>query len=555
MQVDAAQYAEMSWEMLSTKSFLQLHCMGSNYLDKPPLLFWLNSISMAVFGINNFAAKFPSFLFALLAVYSTYRFAKIYYDEKLARIAALMLASSQAVFLITNDVRTDTMLMGSVIFSIWQFADFFESSKTKNLFLGALGLGLGLLAKGPIAVIATGAAIGPHLLWSRNWKKLFDFRLISVLLIVAVLLFPMCLGLYQQYGANGLRFYFWTQSFGRITGESEWNNHPDTFFLVHTSIWALAPWSLFFFVGWLRNLFVFIKNKCSLSSQTEIITLGGFTLTLISLMLSKYQLPHYIFVVYPLACIIAAKCFIDAANWKARHFITGLQLLSLLVLILISGFLQYAFKGFDLLSLACLILLYPLSLRIAIRANGGLRNFHSFIGYLYFRFNNFYNRVFRIKPFVRPSFVFGLDVLYRHLFALSLAVILVFNFLLSSFYFPEILKYQPVDDFGRYIKANAKNNFAIYHVVGDFAMVFYAQQKPDYELWSRQNFKETLKAKKELLVYATQYGLDELKADNIPYSIIEERETFPIAVMNFEFLNPATRHKACDKLYLLRVKD
>ena len=214
MQVDAAQYAVMSWEMLTTHSFLKLHCLGSDYLDKPPLIFWLSSLSFSVLGFNNFAYKLPSLLFALLAVFSTYRFAKMYYDEKTSRMAAVILATCQAVFLITNDVRTDTLLMGAVIFSIWQWAEFFETKKTVNILLGSMGVALALLAKGPIGLVATCVALLPHLALKGRLKNLFDWRLILATVIVALFLTPMCIGLYQQFGLKGLRFYFWSQSFG-----------------------------------------------------------------------------------------------------------------------------------------------------------------------------------------------------------------------------------------------------------------------------------------------------------------------------------------------------
>ena len=79
MEVDAAQYAEISMEMSFTKSFLHIFQQGQDYLDKPPLLFWLSSVSMIVLGISNFAYKLPSVLIALLGIYSTYLFARMPY--------------------------------------------------------------------------------------------------------------------------------------------------------------------------------------------------------------------------------------------------------------------------------------------------------------------------------------------------------------------------------------------------------------------------------------------------------------------------------------------
>src|ERR1700743_2214734 len=119
MDIDAAQYASMSREMLASGHFLQVYDFGKDYLDKPPFLFWVSALSMKIFGVNNFAYRFPSFLFALLAIFSTFKFASLYYKKEVAVLAATVLASCQALFLINHDVRTDTILMGWVILSIW----------------------------------------------------------------------------------------------------------------------------------------------------------------------------------------------------------------------------------------------------------------------------------------------------------------------------------------------------------------------------------------------------------------------------------------------------
>lgn len=116
MEVDAAQYAMISMEMSFTKSFLHVFENGKDYLDKPPFLFWVSAVSYLIFGISNFAYKLPSVLFAILGLYSTYKFSRLYYTKETSQLAALILGTTQALFLITNDVRTDTILMSSIIF-------------------------------------------------------------------------------------------------------------------------------------------------------------------------------------------------------------------------------------------------------------------------------------------------------------------------------------------------------------------------------------------------------------------------------------------------------
>ena len=62
MEVDATQYASMSVELLQSKSYLQFTDLGKDYLDKPPLLFWLSALSIALFGNTTWAFKIPSFI-------------------------------------------------------------------------------------------------------------------------------------------------------------------------------------------------------------------------------------------------------------------------------------------------------------------------------------------------------------------------------------------------------------------------------------------------------------------------------------------------------------
>lgn len=555
-ETDAAQYACISWEMFTTHSFLKVHCLSADYLDKPPLLFWLNTLSFLVFGAHNFSYKLPSLLFALLAVFSTYRLAKMYYNEKTARMAAVMLATTQAMFMITNDVRTDTILMGAVIFAIWQLAEFFENGATLNLLAGSFGVALALLAKGPIGLVATGAALLPQLILKRTWKRLFDLRLLPGAAIILAALAPMCIGLYQQFGWPGLKFYFWTQSFGRITGESEWNDHPDTFFLLHTTAWAFLPWSLFLLLGWAGALAQLIKGRLKMAAGIEAISVSGFTLVLIMLMLSKYQLPHYVFIIYPLGAIMAVNGFLKMAGWhKARPWLTALQLVFILALPLGSILLQYALKGLDAASMLCIVSLYPLAIWIAMEAEGGMKNFYTVFRYVLYRFSRFYNRLRGKKPAAQITIAFAMDVVYQKLFFASALMFIVFNFLLSAFYFPAILKYQPEGDFGRYIKLHEQNNnFVCYQTVYDFSLMFYARQISAAPIWNKADFKKLLNNKKQLLVYGSENAIKDLNEDHIPYSVIEEREKYHVTNLSLGFLNPVTRSSVCEKVYLLDVR-
>ena len=150
--------------------------------------------------------------------------------------------------------------------------------------------------------------------------------------------------------------------------------------------------------------------------------------------------------------------------------------------------------------------------------------------------------------------MFGLDVAYKKLFFLSALMFVVFNFLLSAFYFPAILKYQPECDFGRYVQAHsAGKRFVSYNAIPDFSLIFYAQQIPE-KLWTKEDLKTAMTGNKDLLIFASELALQSLNEAHIPYKVIDEREVYPVAKLSLPFLNPATRNSVCDKVYLLEVK-
>src|SRR6185437_4555877 len=321
MEIDAAQYAAMSMEMLKTHHFLQLYDWGRAYLDKPPLLMWLSSLSFYLFGISDFTYRLPSFFATILAIYSTYRLAKQWYNHTIAAWSALILASCQAFFLFNNDVKTDNLLTSMVIFSLWQLSAYIRDKKIINLLAGFVGVALAMLAKGPIGLIIPATAIGCHLSLHRNWKGVFDWKWLLAIPVVLIILSPMLYGLYEQWGSNGITFFFWTQSFGRITGQSDWNNHADPFFFEHTYAWAFLPWTICGLMGLFYGIKELIISHFRLGENQEGMTIAGFILMFAALSLSHYKLPHYIFVLFPLLAIFTARWIYETAENMPKTFI------------------------------------------------------------------------------------------------------------------------------------------------------------------------------------------------------------------------------------------
>ena len=80
---DATQYFTIAMNMYESGNYMDVTWRPDyNYLDKPPLLFWLSSFSFSIFGLNHFAYRLPSILINLLGIFSTYKLGKKLYNEQ-----------------------------------------------------------------------------------------------------------------------------------------------------------------------------------------------------------------------------------------------------------------------------------------------------------------------------------------------------------------------------------------------------------------------------------------------------------------------------------------
>ena len=162
LDVDEAQYAEISREMAGSVNWLKVYELGNNYLDKPPLLFWISATMFKLFGVSAFVYRLAPIAFSFLGVYSVWRFTLLYYTPRAAYFAALVWASSFALLVMNHDVRTDNLLTVFVIFAIWRLAAYLQTGGWKDLFWGSVGVGLAMLAKGPIGLVVPVLAFSTH---------------------------------------------------------------------------------------------------------------------------------------------------------------------------------------------------------------------------------------------------------------------------------------------------------------------------------------------------------------------------------------------------------
>lgn len=350
MEVDSAQYASMSREMLDGAPLTELTEHGQRYQsrgypDKPPLIFWTGALGMWLLGPTEAGFRLFSWLAAALSIWAIGNWARLLWGQAAVWPSRWVYACNLGMLLMNVDLRTDSLLLGLTTLALWQGQAFLFHRGTGSLVGFTLSLSMALMAKGPIAAVAVVVGLLPSWPMVERSRKsqahplattpLHTTRVIPALLLIILgvflLLSPMLWGLYKQWGwHDGVRYYLWTQSFGRITGENPWANQPDPLFLTGSLAWSFLPWTLIL----VASLVYAVKSwRIEKWHYAGLGALMGLIMLTVALSVSAYQLPHYIYIVWPFAAVLCGRML--SATRVNKYLWLGHN--ALLILLLLAG--------------------------------------------------------------------------------------------------------------------------------------------------------------------------------------------------------------------------
>ncbi len=203
-----ARYGEIARIMLETHNWITpMHQYNVPFWAKPPLSIWLSALSMKVLGVSPFAARLPGFLLSLSILGLVWSIAKRRGGVTAAMTATLVLAGTLYFYLNSGTVMTDPSLLFStslIMIAFWQTV--MERQRSWR-YLFFIGMGVGLLAKGPVALILAVMPIGLWVLIERRWLAIGRvFPWFKGLFLTAVIALPWyCLA---ELKTPGFLYYF-----------------------------------------------------------------------------------------------------------------------------------------------------------------------------------------------------------------------------------------------------------------------------------------------------------------------------------------------------------
>jgi len=525
MNNNAAHHANIALHMYLTGDYVDLIDRGQDYLDKPHLLFWTAAFAYHLFGVTSFAYKFFSFLFVIVGVYSTFRLGKLLVDRKTGIYAALILSSSFAFILSTNDVRMDAMVVSCIAFSTWQLLEYFFHFQRSALLLGALGLALGFATKGAVAIVLPVLVVIFYFLQQQKAKAILTWRWLPLVLLTVLFLLPIFYCFYLQFdmhpekvvrgmkGNSGILFLLFGQSFQRLTGSGWGERSSDPFFLLHTFLWAYLPWCVLAYIALFKNIGDWFRVKFRFTDTTEVALTATLTIVFTLISFSRFKNAHYVNVLFPYFAVISARYLATASPIAIRRVFWLQLVISILLMITIVALNQWAFPFKQIYSVGGATLIFVLFLMLILNKSMELSAKTVWLS------------------FAAIAFTFW---------------ILNFNF------YPQLLPYQSGHGMAKRVKEAGIDPKKLYYI-DDENERNYSMEFSLPALLPVISIDSLKKLQEPIYLFAHPSQLESLRQEQVPFDTVIRASHYNVSTIKGSFLNPATRAKKLNPQFIIKV--
>lgn len=247
MDVDETRYVSIAKHMFLSKDYLTLYLNGEYFFEKPPLYFWSECLSFGLFGkINEFTARFPCALYALLLTFGVYFTGKKIVSIRYGLVSALILATSLEFTMLSRYAILDIVVTSLIGLSVLcGFLTQFTEDKNKKYFwwLFYIFSGLAVLAKGiPGFVIPFGVMFFVTL-FNRTFKQCFKpLYMIPGIILFLLIVLPWHIIMLNRYDPLFFNEYIMKHHVSRFLSASEINRARPFYYYIIVLLWGIVPY-------------------------------------------------------------------------------------------------------------------------------------------------------------------------------------------------------------------------------------------------------------------------------------------------------------------------
>lgn len=312
--LDEGAFSSATMEMLQRGDFITTYMGGQLRFDKPILIYWLQATSVSVFGLSELALRLPSALCATLWCWVVFEFCKQYLNASRAGTACILLASSLVISIIARAATADALLNLWLCLALCDAYRFIHREQTANPLLSRYALraylwvGLGVLTKGPIAILIPLAATGLYALLSHQLNQWWRLLLNPVgWLLCSVVFVPWYVAEYLAQGQLFIDGFFLKHNLSRFSSTME-GHGGNVLYYLPVSLLVFMPVSGFFLQLLRSSKIVWDSWRAKLlpTDSLDVFCWCWFLFVLVFFSFSSTQLPHYLlYGVTPLFILMA----------------------------------------------------------------------------------------------------------------------------------------------------------------------------------------------------------------------------------------------------------
>lgn len=316
--VDEGNNAEAAREMLESGDWISPTFHYEPRWKKPIFNYWLISLSYRLFGVNEFAARLPAASFGVMLALLQYLFLSRVRGSAVGFLGALMLVLNVEILAIGHMVIHDSALIFFTTLSLFAFWFGLNGQGTTRywLWLFYVGIGLGVLTKGPIGVLVPLLVAASYLLLTRKVRQFWreGFPLLGTLVSLSLAL-PWYIAMSMLHG-----WQYWNAAYPEMAGRffATLEGHGGTvFFYVPVLLVGFFPWSGLLppalydtFKSWWDHRRAASATTVDRNDDLEFFAGIWTAVVFLFFSLSSTRLLHYIGPLFPAASILVA-CY-----WK-----------------------------------------------------------------------------------------------------------------------------------------------------------------------------------------------------------------------------------------------
>jgi 4-amino-4-deoxy-L-arabinose transferase-like glycosyltransferase len=285
--VDEGAFSQATMEMFQRGDFLSTYLNGVPRYDKPILVYWLQAACVVLLGPTEWAFRLPSAICATLWCWLIFLFARAQCNITVGLAAAACAATSLGVFIIGRAATADSLLnllIAAAMFSAWLYL---QRGERKWLYGTFATIGLGVLAKGPVAILVPGAVTLLFCLLRRDvktWLRMvFDWRGIVLFIAIAA---PWYVVILQKEGWAFVEGFIMKHNVQRFSQPLQSHGGSLVYYFPVVLMAFLPHTGLF--------LRIFLKIKELWRDDLQCFLLLWFAFVFVFFSLSGTKLPHYV---------------------------------------------------------------------------------------------------------------------------------------------------------------------------------------------------------------------------------------------------------------------